>query len=138
MDDQVKRYAYGSCAVGLLEIVGAITIQNHQPHPQPITAGVCGIELLWIPLSLAALPLFRRGKISAWSPISYLVFKCLSLLSFIAWGISIAQQDPNKIIEVQSFPSWMILANLFFGFYFLGLNICLCQKLVRMRHDTPA
>ena len=153
----VKRYALGSWIIGLLQICGGICLLIKpgiiagllvRTEDYPATSAffvehvldLCAnVELLWVPVSLLAILLFKRDKKPLLSPISFILCSVLKTLIWSAFPILLimpAGVMPSTFDWLKQSVSPIFLESytfaiigISFGLFYLTTNVKLYRKL---------
>ncbi len=118
-----RFYAAGAIGIGIMQVIDGVLLILGKGNPVMFNYIVAMFELLWIPVCVIMVFIFKKNRISMLSPYTYVLYH------FIGWTIAILTVNPDE--TVAAIPVWFAAIGSSFGIYYVIINDRLFRKLPR-------
>lgn len=122
-----KFYIIAAIILGLFQIIDGLFLLLRDGHLNKFNWIISSIELIWLLLSIIAIIIFTKNRISLLSPISYLLYYTLCII--ISIGIAMSMFNQNQGVTVSDVPTWIYSIGILFGVFYFYSNYKLFKKL---------
>ena len=116
-----KLYIILAIVIGVLQVIDGLILILSGGVPVTFNYIEAMFELIWLPLSVTAIFVFRRVRLNPLSPYSYVVY------NLVGWIISIWVAPPG--IADTTIPIGYAIAGTLFGIYYIIINDRLYRKI---------
>lgn len=114
----IKLYIVSSMILGITQIIDGVILILNKGYLDLFNLVILGIENIWILLTIAALIMFVKNKISVISPVSYMFYYAVAM----AYAFTVPMTDNSLSPEIYSIPIWLCAFEIVFGVIFSIIN----------------